>query len=69
MLPSFDYNTHVECLLPPKLWFDTLLSSKRYSQFERFHPQHIQMVNKTPSFKTKSIGNNAGVCRVPVFHV
>ena len=42
----------------------TLLSSEQCSQFKRFHQQHIKMVNKTSSFKTKLIGNNAQANRV-----
>ena len=41
-----------------------LLSSEQCSQFERFRLQHVQMVNKTSSFKTKCIGNNAEASRV-----
>ena len=57
---------HVEDLLAAVCDFTvvTLLSSEQCSQFETFHQQHIQMVNKTFSFKTKFIGNNAKVSRV-----
>ena len=40
------------------------LSLEQCSQYERFRQQHIQMVNKTSSFKTKVIGNNALASRV-----
>ena len=36
----------------------------RTVQFERFHLQHVQMVNKTSSFKAKSIANKAEVSGV-----
>ena len=42
----------------------TLLSLEQCLQFERFCLQHVQMVNKTSSFKTKFIYNNAKVRRV-----
>ena len=48
---------HVEGLLPADLCLLTLLISEQCSQFERFFPQHVQMVNKTSSFKTKLLGN------------
>ena len=34
------------------------------SQFQRLRLQHVQLVNKTSSFKTKLIGNNAGANRI-----
>ena len=40
----------VEGLRPAILCLETLLSSEVCSQFERFHLQHVQMVNKTSSF-------------------
>ena len=46
-------------LLPAKLCLVTLFSSEQYSQFERFHPKHVEIVSKTSRFKTKLIGNNA----------
>ena len=46
-------------LLPANLCLVILLNSEQCSQFERFRLQHIQMVNKTSSFKTKFIGHNA----------
>ena len=65
----YDYNMHVEGLLPANLCLYTVL---RMQQFERFHPQHVQMVNKTSNFKTKLIGNNAEASRVipviPQYH-
>ena len=56
---------YVEGLLPANLCLVTLLSEQG-SQFERFHLQRVQLVNKTSSFKTKLIGNNnnAKVSRV-----
>ena len=47
---------HVEGLLPASLCLVTLLISQQCSQFERFHLQPAQMVNKTSSFKTELIG-------------
>ena len=55
---------HVEGLVPANLCLVMLLSSTRCSQFARFRLQHITIVNKTSSFKTKLIGNNAGVSRI-----
>ena len=55
---------HVEGLPPASSCLVTLLSLEQCSQFERFHLQHVQMVNKTSSFKTKFIGYNAEVSRV-----
>ena len=46
-LHPYDYNTHVEGLLPSKLGLVTLFSSEQCLQFERFCLQHIQIVNKT----------------------
>ena len=36
--------------------FSYVIKRWKSSQFERFHPQQVQMVNKTPSFKRKLIG-------------
>jgi len=47
MLHSYDYNIHVEILLTLSLCLFSLLSSEQCSQFERFHLQHVEMVNKT----------------------
>ena len=58
ILRSYAYIIHAEGLLPDGLCLVTLLSSEQYSQFERFRPQHVQMVNKTFNFKTNSFGNN-----------
>jgi len=55
---------HVDGFLPVVLCVVSLLSSEECSQFDRFHPQHIQMVKKTNCFKTKVIGNNAMASRV-----
>ena len=55
---------HVEGLLPANVCLVTLFSSEQSLQFERFCLQPVQMVNKTSSFKTKLIGNNAEVGRV-----
>ena len=44
---------HVESLQPANLCLVTLLSSEQCSQFERVRLQHVQMVNKTSSFKTR----------------
>ena len=49
---------HVEGLLPANLCLVTLLSSEKSLQFEKFHLQHVQMVNKS-RFKAKLTGNNA----------
>ena len=54
---------NVEGLLPANLCLGDLLSSEQCSQFERFRLQHVQ-INKSSSFKTKLIGNNAEVGRV-----
>ena len=50
--------------MPANLCLFTLLSSKHCSQFEQFHLQHVQMVDKISSFKTKLIDNNPEVSRV-----
>ena len=42
----------------------TLLSLEQCTQFERFRLQHVQTVNKTPSYTTKLIENNDDVCSV-----
>ena len=54
----------VEDLLPASVFSYFILSLEQFSQFERFCLQHLQMVNKTSSFKTKLIGNNAKMHRV-----
>ena len=64
ILHFYDYNMHIEGLLPANLCLATLLSSEQCSQFEIFRLQHIQMANKTSNFKTKLIGNNAVVSRI-----
>ena len=53
LLRSYDYNMHVEGLLPQRL------PAIYVSLFEIFRLQHIQMVNKTSRFKTQMFGNNA----------
>ena len=58
-LLSCDYNMHVEGVLPVNLCLLTVIM-----QFERFRLQHVKMVNRTPSFRTKLIGNNAEASRV-----
>ena len=50
---------HDEGLLPANLCLVALLSAEHCSQSEGFRLQHVQMVNKTASFKTELIGNNA----------
>ena len=52
------------CLQHTCLCLLTLLSSEQSSQYETFRPQHVQLVTKTPSFKTKLIDNNAEAIRV-----
>jgi len=47
----------VEGLVPPNLSSVTLSSSQQCLQVERFHQQHIQMVNITSGFKRKLVGN------------
>ena len=49
----------VDGLLPANLCVVALNSSEECLKFESFRLQHIQIVNKTPSYKTKSVGNNA----------
>ena len=39
-----------------QIMFSYVIKRWKSSQFERFHPQQVQMVNKTPSFKRKLIG-------------
>jgi len=41
ILHSYDYNMHIEGLLPAILCLGILLSSEQCSQFERFRPQHV----------------------------
>ena len=48
-----DYNMHAEGLLPANLCLVTLLSSEQRLQSERFHLQHVQMVNQTSCLKRK----------------
>ena len=62
ILRSCDCN--VLSSLSPKLCLVTLLSQEQCSQSQRFRLQHVQMVNKTSTFKTKLIGNNAETSRV-----
>ena len=57
ILCPYDYYMHVKCLLAINFCLVTLLSSEQCSQFERFRLQHVQMINKTSSFKVKLIGN------------
>ena len=60
VLHSYDYNVHVEDLLPAKLCLVTLFSLECFFlQFERFRLQLAHIVNKTSCFKTKLTGNNA----------
>ena len=54
ILRSYDYNMLVGGLRVVNLCFVTLLSSERCSQFDRFHLQHVQIVNK-PTFKKKCL--------------
>ena len=68
------YNMHTEGLLPANLCLITKLSSEQCLQFERLCLQHIQMINKRSSFKTKLIGNRGdrALCKIqllPVTHV
>ena len=63
-LHSCDYNMYVEGFLPASLCLVTLFNSEPCSQFERFHLQHVQMVNKTSSFKTKLLGYDAKASRI-----
>ena len=54
-LHFYEHNMLAAC----QLMISYLLSSEQYPQFEKFHQQHAQMVNKTSSFETKLIiGNN-----------
>jgi len=64
ILRSLDYTMHVEGLQPANLCLVTSLSSVQCSQFETFRLQHDRFVNKTSSFKTTLIGNNAEANRV-----
>jgi len=50
--------------MPANLCLVTLFTSEQCLQLERFGLQHIQMVNKTASFKTRFIDNNADASRV-----
>jgi len=50
ILRPYNYNMHVEVLPPANLYLVTLLSLEQCSQLERFHQQHVQIVNKTSSF-------------------
>ena len=59
ILHSYDYNMHVEDVLPASLDLATLHSPEQCSQFEMSHQQHVQMVNTTSSSKTTLIDNNA----------
>ena len=56
---------HIEGFLPVNLCLVTLLSSEQCSQFKKFQLQHVQMINKTFSFKTKLIGSNT---EATIFH-
>ena len=55
---------HVGDLLLANLGLVTLFSSETNSPFERFRLPHVQIINKTSSFKTKLIGNNDEASRV-----
>ena len=55
ILRSYDYNMHVEGLLPANLCLVTLLSFEQCSKLENFRLQHVQIVNKTSRLKTKLI--------------
>ena len=59
VLLPYDY-----IMLTVNLSLLSLLSSEQCSQFERFYLQHVEMVNKMFSFKTKLIGSNAEASRV-----
>ena len=63
---SYEYNMHIGSLLPANLCLVTLLSSEQCSQFERFRPQDVQMLNpnKSSNFKTKLTGNTVETSRV-----
>ena len=54
ILHSYDYNMHVERLLPASLRLVTLLSLEQCAQFDIFHMQYAQIVNKT-QFQKKSV--------------
>ena len=62
ILRSYDYNIHVEGLMYASLCLITLLSLEQCSK--HFRLQHVQIVNKTSSFKKKLIGSNAEASRV-----
>ena len=47
---------HVDNLLHANLCLVILLNSEEFSKFLRFRLQHVQMVNKTSSFKIELIG-------------
>ena len=69
ILHSYDYNKHVEGLLPASLCLATLLSSEHCSQFERFHLQHFQMVKKHPVSKQNRLAiilRHAGLTTIPI---
>ena len=61
---GFMSTTCCEGLPPANLCLVTLLSSEQCSQFECFHPQHVQIINNTSSFKTKLTGNNTETSKV-----
>ena len=63
LLRSYDYNMHVEGLLLANMCLVTLFSSEQCSQFEIFRLQNVHIVNKTSSFKTNLIDNNAETSR------
>ena len=65
---SYDYNMHVEGLLRANCFLSYFIKLEKSSQFERFHLQHVQMVNKISSFKTTLIGNNVRACSVNTIH-
>ena len=48
----------VECLLHANLCLVILVSSELCSKLERLRLEHVQMVNKSSSFKTKLIGSH-----------
>ena len=47
ILSRYDYDMHVDSLLPDQLCLAILFSSEQCLQFERVCLQHVQMVNKT----------------------
>ena len=53
ILRSYNYNMHVEGLLPANLCLVSLGSSEQCSQFEGVCLKYARMVNKTSSFETK----------------